>query len=84
MYKVSVEKCNSYNNNEVRKAIETSLKNIDFSFMDNSFSPHTKAQNYPDRKICRKGNESDRIFYKKNLKVLIKPNILSPHSQKKL
>jgi len=48
MHKVSVVKCSSYRNAEVRKSLEESLKNIDFSF-------------------------------KKNLKVLIKPNILSPH-----
>ncbi len=45
--KVSIVKCLSYNNKEVRKAIEESLKNIDFKF-------------------------------KKNMKILIKPNILSP------
>jgi len=47
MHKVSVVKCASYKHAEVRKALEESLKNIDFSF-------------------------------KKNIKVLIKPNILSP------
>jgi len=44
--KVSVVKCSSYKNEEVRKALELSLKNIDFQF-------------------------------KKNMKVLIKPNLLS-------
>lgn len=47
---VSVVKCNSYDNNETRIALETSLKNIDFKF-------------------------------KKNIKVLIKPNILGPHNK---
>ena len=32
MIKVSAVKCNSYENIEVRKALEESLKNIDFSF----------------------------------------------------
>lgn len=52
MEKVSVVKCNSYKSEEVRKALEESLKNIDFSF-------------------------------KKNMKILIKPNILSPHPPEK-
>jgi len=47
MIKVSAVKCNSYENIKVRKALEESLKNIDFSF-------------------------------KKNLKVLIKPNLVYP------
>ncbi len=46
MEKVSVVKCSSYENTKVRKALETSLKNIQFSF-------------------------------KKGMKVLIKPNLLS-------
>jgi len=47
MIKVSVVKCSSYKNTEVRKDLEESLKNINFSF-------------------------------KKGMKILIKPNILSP------
>jgi uncharacterized protein (DUF362 family)/NAD-dependent dihydropyrimidine dehydrogenase PreA subunit len=50
--KVSVVKCNSYNNKEVREALEKSLKNLNFKF-------------------------------KKNMKVLIKPNILSPYPPEK-
>jgi len=50
--RVSIVRCDSYENNEVRKALESSLKNLDFKF-------------------------------KKNLKVLIKPNILSPHPPEK-
>lgn len=50
--KVSIVKCNSYENKEIKKALEQSLKNINFSF-------------------------------KKNMKVLIKPNILSPHPPEK-
>ncbi len=47
-YKVSVVRCSSYSSKEVRKAIEESLKNIDFKF-------------------------------KKNMKILIKPNILGSY-----
>jgi uncharacterized protein (DUF362 family)/NAD-dependent dihydropyrimidine dehydrogenase PreA subunit len=50
--KVSIVKCNSYQNNEVRKSLETLLANINFQF-------------------------------KKNLRVLIKPNILSPNPPEK-
>ncbi|MDD5193985.1 MAG: DUF362 domain-containing protein, partial [Candidatus Nanoarchaeia archaeon] len=51
-YAVSVVKCASYNNSDVRKALLSNLKNINFQF-------------------------------KKNSKILIKPNLLSPMHPKK-
>ncbi|MBD3252978.1 DUF362 domain-containing protein [Candidatus Pacearchaeota archaeon] len=51
-YKVSIVECCSYNNREVKKALEQSLKNINFKF-------------------------------KKNLKVLIKPNVLGGFEKEK-
>jgi uncharacterized protein (DUF362 family)/NAD-dependent dihydropyrimidine dehydrogenase PreA subunit len=50
--KVSIVKCNSYESKDLKKALEKSLKNINFVF-------------------------------KKNMKILIKPNILSPHPPEK-
>ncbi len=52
MHQVSTVSCNSYKNEDVRKALEASLKNLNFKF-------------------------------KKGMKVLIKPNILSPHPPEK-
>ena len=53
-YKVSVVRCSSYKNEEVRKALESSLKNIDFQFkqgMKVLIKPNLLSATLPEKAI---------------------------------